>query len=82
MFKVSILDIKTASLLFQDMVKCVILPGEEGELSVMDFHHLMIAKLKKGTVKADRYHMSIEKGIAKAEDNELVILAERQDAGI
>lgn len=82
MFKVSILDIKTASLLFQDLVRCVILPGEEGELSVLDFHQHMIAKLKKGTVKVDKYHMFIEKGIAKAEDNELVILAERQDAGI
>lgn len=76
MFKVSILDIKTAAPIFQELVKCVILPTEEGELSVLDFHQSIISKLKKGVIRADREHISVKKGIAKMQDNELVVLVE------
>jgi F0F1-type ATP synthase epsilon subunit len=76
MFKVSILDIRTASPVFQELAKCVILPTEEGELSVLDFHQSIISKLKKGVIKADREHIPIKNGIAKMQDNELVVLVE------
>jgi len=80
MFKVSLLDIKSASVLFEDFVQCVILPGEEGELSVFDFHQAMLVKLKKGTITIDREHVLIRKGIAKMLNNELTILAETRHA--
>jgi F0F1-type ATP synthase epsilon subunit len=76
MFKVSILDIKTALPVFQELVKCVILPAEEGELSVLDFHQSIISKLKKGVIRADKEHIPVKKGIAKMQDNELVVLIE------
>jgi F0F1-type ATP synthase epsilon subunit len=76
MFKISILDIKTASSIFQGLVKYAVLPGEAGELSVLDFHQPIIVKLKKGMIKTDAEHISIKKGIAKMQDNELVVLTE------
>jgi len=82
MFNVSILDIKTALPIFQELVKCVILPGDEGELSILDFHQPIIARLKKGIIKVDRERISIQKGIANMQDNELVILVETTNANI
>ncbi len=79
MFKASIIDIKTAESIFSEMATSVILPGEEGEFSLLDFHQPIISYLKKGAVKIDkRQPILIERGIAKMERNELVVLIERQ----
>ncbi len=78
MFTVSILDIKTTAAILKKMASCVVLPGEEGELSVMDFHQEIVACLKKGIVKVDKKHsIRIKKGIARMEGNELSILVEQ-----
>jgi len=79
MFKVVILDIKTASLFFQELVKYAILPGEEGVLSVLDLHQPIISKLKGGVIKTDKKRIPIKRGIAKMQGNELMVLAETKD---
>ncbi|MFA5362989.1 MAG: hypothetical protein WC335_07100 [Candidatus Omnitrophota bacterium] len=77
MFKVSVLDIKTASTIFQELVSVVVLPGEEGELSILDFHQPIIACLTEGAIKIDkRPGVVIKGGIASMKNNELVVLAE------
>jgi F0F1-type ATP synthase epsilon subunit len=76
MFKVSVLDIRTALPVFQEVVECVILPTEEGELSVLDFHQPIISKLKKGVIRAGIEYIPVKRGIAKMQDNELVVLVE------
>ena len=79
MFKVSVLDIKTASTIFRELVSIVVLPGEEGELSILDFHQPIIACLKDGMVRIDNIApMVIKSGIASMQDNELVILVEKK----
>jgi len=79
MFKVSVLDIKTASSIFQELVSQVELPGEEGELSIMDFHQPIISCLKDGVFRIDNIPpISIKSGIASMQDNELVILVEKK----
>lgn len=79
MFKVSVLDIKTASSIFQELVSQVVLPGEEGELSIMDFHQPIISCLKDGVVRIDNTPpIVIKSGIASMQDNELVILVEKK----
>ena len=79
MFKVSVLDIKTASTIFQKLVSVVVLPGEEGELSILDFHQPIISCLKDGMIKIDNIApMDIKGGIASMQDNELIVLVEKK----
>jgi F0F1-type ATP synthase epsilon subunit len=79
MFKVSVLDIKTASTIFQKLVSLVVLPGEEGELSILDFHQPIISCLKDGMIKIDNIPpMVIKGGIASMQDNELIVLVEKK----
>lgn len=78
MFPVSIIDIKTTATILKEMASCVVLPGEEGELSIMDFHQPIVACLKEGTVKIDETHsVHIKKGITRMEGNELFVLVEK-----
>ena len=78
MFKTSILDIKTTLPVFQELVTSVILPGEDGELSILDFHQAIIVCLKKGVIKINKTHpIKINRGIAKMQGNQLIILVEK-----
>ena len=78
MFKVSVLDIKTTASIFQNLTSSVVLPGEEGELSILDFHQPVISCLKAGMIKINEIpSIEIKSGIAKMEGNELVILVEK-----
>lgn len=79
MFKVSVLDIKTTTTIFQKLVSVVVLPGDEGELSILDFHQSIISCLKDGMVKIDNTPpMAIKGGIASMQDNELIVLVEKK----
>jgi len=79
MFKLSVLDIKTASTIFQELVSQVVLPGEEGELSILDFHQPIISCLKDGLIRIDsKPPLVIKNGIASMQDNELVVLVEKK----
>ena len=74
----SILDIKTAEPVFRKMVSSVVLPGEEGEFTVLDFHQPLISRLKDGIIKIDeKFTIHIKKGIARMERNELSVLIEK-----
>ncbi|MDD5116412.1 MAG: hypothetical protein PHW98_05045 [Candidatus Omnitrophica bacterium] len=78
MFKVSVLDVKTASPILQELVSEVVLPGEEGELSIMDFHQPIISCLKDGSIRIDnKAPIVIKSGVASMRDNQLVILVEK-----
>lgn len=80
MFQVSILDIKKAVLIFEKLVSGIILPGEEGELSILDFHQPIISRLKKGVIKIDAEEpefIKIKEGIAGMNGRELVVLVEK-----
>ncbi|MDP8297384.1 MAG: hypothetical protein RAP41_04285 [Candidatus Orphnella occulta] len=78
MFTVSMLDIKTTATILKEMASCVILPGEEGQLSIMDFHQPIVACLKKGVIKIDQSRsIQIKSGIARMEGNVLSVLVER-----
>ncbi len=78
MFRALILDIETASVVFREMASLVVLPGEEGEFSVLDFHQPIVSCLKEGVVKIDEKQSTpIKRGIARMEGNELVILVEK-----
>jgi len=67
-------------ILFEGFTRQAILPGEDGEFSVWDFHQTLIAALKKGmvilhsgkTIAPER--IEIGSGIATLDRNELMIL--------
>jgi len=75
----------------------VLLPGEEGELCVLDFHHPFLCRLREGIVqvvtkgpreraggrRASRVEAAvpIREGIARMTGNELVVLIETQVKG-
>ncbi len=79
MFKVAVLDIKTASTIFQELASVVVLPGEDGELSILDFHQPIISCLQDGLIRIDNITpMAIKNGIASMQNNELVVLVEKK----
>ena len=78
MFNLSVLDVKTAVVIFKEMVSEVILPSAEGELCILDFHQPIVSYLKKGVIKIESGpSIRIKKGIARMERNELVVLVEK-----
>ena len=80
MFQVSVLDTKKAMLIFEKLASGIILPGEEGELSILDFHQPIISCLKKGVIKIDveePVFIKIKKGIVGMNGKELVVLVEK-----
>ncbi len=77
MFEVVMLDIKKASAIFKNHASSVVLPGEEGEMTVLDFHQSIVSTLKRGIIKIDNLNVHIEGGIAGVMDNKLTILIER-----
>jgi len=87
MFSVSILDIEKAESVFKELVYCVVLPGEEGEFSVLDFHQSIISCLRQGVIKIDAQKpvdIKIKEGIAGMNGNELTVLIKqvKKNAGI
>ena len=80
MFRVSILDLKKAALIFEKLTFGIVLPGQEGELSILDFHQPVIACLKAGLIKVDAKtpaSIKIKKGIAGMNGRELIVLVEK-----
>lgn len=77
MFSVSILDIERAEPILKELVHCVVLPGEEGEFSILDFHQPIISCLKKGVIQVDTgkaIRIKIRGGIAAMNGDELTVL--------
>ncbi len=74
-FKVTIYDHRR--LLYQGPASRVRLPGEAGECEVMAFHADMIALLRPGLVVVDDQALPVNRGVAKMDRNELLVLIER-----
>lgn len=78
MFKLTIYDIKTTAAIFKELVSNVVLPSEDGQLSVWDFHQPMIASLQQGKIEVDKKNLiSIKNGVARAGNNELVVFVKK-----
>jgi len=72
-----------AGTLFESEAEEVRLPGEDGEISVMDFHQPFLHRLRKGYIlvsspkknKAEEKRIPIQDGVARMSGNELTVLA-------
>ena len=75
MFKVLICDQERK--LYDDSAAQVSLPGAVGEFAVLDLHAPIISLLRAGHILVDGKFLSIRKGIAMMNRNELLVLVER-----
>jgi len=75
MFKVTLLTPQEE--LYVGLALKVILPTEDGQLTILDFHQPLLSRLAKGTVSIDdRWVFPIKDGIAKMSGFELVGIVE------
>lgn len=66
--------------LYSQEAREVILPGDEGELSIMDFHQPIVCRLVEGNIKIlsrqKEAIIHVTDGVAHMEGNVLKIMAE------
>lgn len=75
MFKVTLLN--SQEMLYLGLGEEVVLPTEEGELSLLEFHQPLLTRLTHGVIKIDkRWFFSIKDGIAHMRGDELVAIVE------
>ena len=71
MFKVTVLSPEEE--LYVGLAEKVILPTEDGQLAILDFHQPIVTRLTQGTIYIDeRWAFNIKDGIAKMSGFELV----------
>ena len=76
MFKVFISK-ATEGLLFSILATEVSIPTEEEEITILDFHQPIIARLKSGVIRIDhKRKFTITDGIAYFNNNELKMVVE------
>lgn len=80
MFNVIIMNAKLFSkeeVLFEGTASSVLLPGQDGEFEILDFHKPAISRLKKGYIVVDnKEEFLIQRGVAKMSQQKLVVMAE------
>jgi F0F1-type ATP synthase epsilon subunit len=54
----------------------VILPGEAGDITVLEYHAPLLCALARGDVQVDKARFSVRSGIARVERNRMTILAQ------
>ncbi len=75
MFKVSISDYK--NWVYKGLAQEVILPSEEGVITILDFHQPILVRLSSGIINVDKkWFFEIKEGIAFFEGEELSVIIE------
>lgn len=73
----SVIIVNPKQILFEGQATKVFLRGDEGEFEVMDYHAPIISLLRKGKIVIDgKKTLAIKGGIARFDQNNLVVLAE------
>ncbi|MBI4341371.1 MAG: F0F1 ATP synthase subunit epsilon [Candidatus Omnitrophica bacterium] len=60
--------------LFDGRAGCVVLPSEEGDVSVFEFHAPMLCALGRGELLIDAARFPVQGGIARVARNRVTIL--------
>lgn len=74
MFNVTLLD--QAHVIFEGVAQSVILPGDEGEFEVLDFHKPVVSSLKRGEIIIDNMGFPIARGIVRFYKDQMIALVE------
>ncbi len=63
-------------ILFEGQAKSVILPGEQGDFEILNFHKNILSRIISGIIFVDEKGFYVRRGVAKVELNTIVIVAE------
>jgi len=74
MLKVSVMDQR--HVFFEGVANSVILPGEDGEFEVLEYHKKLITMLNAGEIIIDNVGFPISRGIVRVVNDNLVALVE------
>ena len=74
MFNVTLLD--QSHVIFDGVAKSVILPGDEVEFEVLDFHKPVISSLARGEIIIDNMGFPVARGIMRFYKDQLIALVE------
>jgi F-type H+-transporting ATPase subunit epsilon len=66
----------TIKIIFKGEAESVILPGDMGVFEVMSFHKRVMSRLLKGAIDVDGKIFPIARGIAKVDQNNVMIVVE------
>lgn len=72
--QISILEPKKA--IWEGRAKEVRLPAYDGEICVLDFHQPFLVRLSKGVIRAEKYRLAIQDGLAFMQRNNLILFVE------
>jgi len=72
--QISILEPK--KMVWEGRAKEVRLPGQDGEVCVLDFHQPFLIRLRKGLIRADKQRLAIKDGLAYLRSNNLILFVE------
>jgi F0F1-type ATP synthase epsilon subunit len=74
--KVAILEAK--EIIYEGRAKKVILPADDGDVCILDFHQPFLYRLRGGVIQIDdSVSIPIKDGVARMRGNELVVMGER-----
>lgn len=74
MFNVTLLD--QAHVIFNGVARSVILPGDEGEFEVLDFHKPVVSSLTRGEIIIDNMGFPVARGIMRFYKDQMIVLVE------
>ena len=63
-------------MVWEGRAKEVRLPGQDGEVCVLDFHQPFLIRLRKGLIRADKQRLAIKDGLAYLRSNNLILFVE------
>lgn len=63
-------------ILFEGQAKSVILPGEQGDFEILNFHKNILSRIISGIIFVDEKGFYVRRGVVKVELNTIVIVAE------
>ena len=68
----------TIKVIYKGQAESVILPGDTGVFEVMSFHKRVLSRLLKGNVDVDGQQFPIARGVAKVDQNNVMIVIEEE----
>lgn len=76
MMQIDVTVLTPTKIIYQGKARNVILPGEQGIFEVLPFHKRMLSRLISGTLVIDEEEFPIRRGVAKINQNKVIIIAE------
>ena len=68
--------VRSCRRLVEGPARQVVLPGEAGEVTVLDFHAPMLCALEAGDVQIDETRFPVRRGLARVERNVVTIVTQ------